>query len=607
MKKLHIDIETYSSVDLPKTGVYRYAASPDFLILMACWTDDGENYHVAFTREEIEAIPGLRDPNVLKVAHNAQFERVCFSAFFGLPVGEYLPVEEWHDTQAVAGEMGYPQSLKALALALGGEQKDEAGTSLINIFCKPNRRGTRTLPEEKPDEWMDFIAYCRQDVVTLVDVDRKLGDFPTETERQVFFADQRVNDLGIAIDVSMAQKAYAAATENAESQKARIREISGIDNPGSVQQMGGWLREQGIKIPNLRAETVDQLLSTDLTPNQREVLELRQELALAASKKYASALAAVLPDGRLRGTLKFFGAHTARWAGRGTQIQNLPRLSFKTDTEVNAAILDLELGLGASAKTLKKLVRPLFVGPFTVVDYAAIEARVIAWLGEEEWALQAFRDGRDIYVETAERMSTPDHPLDRAQGKVAVLALGYAGGIGSLSHMGAEGTDDELQILVNQWRKSNPHIVRLWGMLENRFRSGGQVGPFLSVETQGKDRFLRLPSGRAICYRKCSIARDHLGRERLTFASPQGYRADTYGGRLAENATQAVARDVMAEAIVRLQKRGYRVVGHVHDEILVEGEHDVETISSIMCEPPEWATGLPINGEGFHCERYKKG
>jgi DNA polymerase len=330
-------------------------------------------------------------------------------------------------------------------------------------------------------------------------------------------------------------------------------------------------------------------------------------------------------DGRLHGSFHFFGAHTGRWAGRRTQPHNFPRLAF-VDEEgewdelaEKEAILALLLGGQVSAEELKKLVRPLFVGPFTDVDYAAIEARVIAWLAGEEWVLEAARAGRDLYVETAKQMGG----LTRAQGKIAVLALGYNGGPGALRRMAAPGdevlslTDEELyDTYVYPWRNANSKTVQLWRRIEHRFRVGGEVGEHLFVEKDGNDRLIRLPSGRAICYRKCGIQkRKRLNprtgeweeREQLTFWSPQGKRTATYGGKLAENVTQAVARDLLAEALVRLETHGYPVVEHVHDEILDEGVHDVDTISKVICELPTWAAGLPVDGEGFVTERYRKG
>lgn len=638
--RLRLDIETFSRIELKKTGVYRYAYDPSFLILMVSWSLDGSPILTFTEPEDIIRLPGLLDPDVLKVAHNAQFERICFSSALGRPLDNFLPAEQWHCTQAVAGEKGYPQKLETLARAIGGEQKDSAGTRLINIFSKPNRKGTRTLPEDKPEEWARFIDYCEQDVATLIDADEFLGDHVTETERQVYLVDQRINDRGIRIDRELAQVAEEAAHHNEALQKMRVTELTGIENPGSVQQMMGWVKEQGLALPNMRAENVQKVLEGDLPAEQREVLELRQSLALTASKKYTTALMSVLPDNRLRGTLKFFGAHTGRWAGRGTQVHNLPRLSFDNEVDQFLAIEDLLAGEGASAEDLKRLVRPTFIIDGVVVDYSAIEAVVIAWLAGEEWVLQAFRDKRDIYVETAQKMGG----LTRSQGKIAVLALGYNGGATSIRAMAGEtdsfvrgtkrdgshrnlaakeGTDSKspqsvlirgmsdpelYEHFVYPWRNANKKIVKLWKMLDSRFKTGGSAGPHLFIEKSDRDRLLRLPSGRAIAYRKCGSYRDEKGRERMTFASPQGpYRMDTYGGRLAENATQAVARDLLAEALLRLEARGHRVVAHVHDEIAVENESDVDLIASIMCELPAWAEGIPVSGEGFSTYRYRKG
>lgn len=344
------------------------------------------------------------------------------------------------------------------------------------------------------------------------------------------------------------------------------------------------------------------LLKKNLTADQRTVLELRQELALVASKKYQAAIDASSSDGRLRGGFQYFGAHTGRWAGRRVQLHNLPRAALDSTAEVDAAILDLKLGAGASSQTLKALVRPMFMGPFGIIDYSAIEARVLAWLAGEEWVLEAFRKGRDIYVETAERMGG----LTRFQGKVAVLALGYNGSIGSLAAMGAEGDDEQLMMLVHQWRRANPNIVRLWKIMDQAFRGTGMaVGKRMRVEKDGNDRLLHLPSGRAIHYHDVEAA-----GKRITFANFRAPgRMDTYGGRLVENATQAVARDILAEALVRLGEAGYDVVGHVHDEVIIEMPQDgtLAQLQDIVTASPKWADGLPLGGEGFVSQRYQKG
>lgn len=630
-----MDYETYSSVDLTKSNVYRYTESTDFRVLMCAWSVDGSPAQVITDQDEnADRLRYHLDQGDLLVAHNAQFERIVSSRLLGMPTGSYLDPELFHDTAAIAAEHGYPTSLERLAVTLGATPKDSAGTRLINIFSKPNRKGERTLPDAKPDEWIDFISYCAQDVDTLVEIDDLLGDWPTEMERQIYLSDQRINDHGIRIDTQLAKYAVEAALDNRMEQELRVMHLTGIANPGSQPQFLKWCQLAiSPRVRNLQATTIERILvSPKLAPVQREILEIRQELALVASKKFESALKAVSPDSRLRGTLKFFGAHTGRWSGKGTQVQNLPREAFTyTDSSgkehhdhdaEESAILDLLLGLGASSLDLKKLVRAMFYIDGCVVDYSSIEARVLAWLAPEQWALDAFGEGRDIYVETAERMSTPGHKLTRAQGKVAVLALGYNGGINSLRVMGAEGSDDDLQRLVTQWRKANPAIVRLWSLMGDAIGESEtgpeQIGPHLRMSRDGDTVRLHLPSGRAITYHGMRWERYKvkdlktgrwLRKEGWRYDDPKkvGMRIGTYGGRMVENATQAVARDIMGEALVRLHQQGHTVVGHVHDEILVEGDHPVEEISHIMCQLPGWAKGLPIDGEGFTTGRYAKG
>lgn len=686
---LWIDIETRSRVDLKRFGVYRYVTCPDWKILMASWSLDGSPIQTATSDEEIGDIPGLWSPKVTKVAHNAPFERVNFSAFRGLPPGQYLDPREYRDTMVLARELGYPASLENAAHALGAAPKDSAGSALINFFCKPNRKGEFNRPEDHPEKWAEFVRYCEQDVNTLMGIDMLLeehGGWPSETERLAYLADQRINDRGIAIDIQLCRKAVGVASAATEEQKEEFRAITlwEVDNPGSIPQVHEWLRGQGVWLPNLQKETVELALKTELPDNVRQALLVRQELALAAPAKFTAAYHAHVSS-RLRGTLSFYGAHTGRWAGRGTQVQNLPRDTFKPEGEdadliavmkdlgvpkadiedaergivdrmTDEAIQGLLSGEHTPASTLKKLVRPMFTlgtpdcDSGVVVDYSAIEAVVIAWLAGEEWALQAFRDGRDIYVETALRMGG----LTRAQGKIAVLALGYNGGAGSLKAMAgendyfnpntgdkvtggtlgeaageespgrkriAEADDEELyDAFVWPWREANSNIVALWTNLDRRFRSGGEVGEFLQFEKDNgnRDRLLRLPSGRVIAYRKAGVQTKRKwnkykerweDRQVLTFSSAARYpgRDETYGGRLAENATQGVARDLLAEALIRLEQAGLEVVGHVHDEILVQGTRDIDLVKEIMCELPPWAEGLPVSGDGFVTHRYKKG
>ena len=607
MTTLYIDIETYSTTDI-KRGVYRYSEDPEFLVLMAAWAIDDDPTQVAIGHEEIASIPHLLDGSdvVVRVAHNAQFERVCLSRLAALPVGSYLPPEAWEDTMALMAEWGYPQSLEDGAKALGAEPKDGAGKDLIRWFCQPARNGKRRLPEDHPEKWAAFVEYCRQDVDTMRDMHKRLlakhGAWPTEQERQVWIADQKVNDRGITVDLELAAHAVEAASVNTEEAKAEARAITGVENPNSTAQLLAWF---GGLVPDLKADTVRQALARDdLTADQRRVLELRQGMALTAHKKFQAALDAASPDGRLRGGFRFFGAHTGRWAGRGLQLQNLPRAGFSSEAAQDAAILDLNLGLGADPQTLKALVRPLLVGPFTVCDYSAIEARVVAWLAGESWALEAFAEGRDIYVETANRMGGG---MGRKEGKVAVLALGYNGGVWSLRAMGGDALGGEavLQRIVDQWRGANRQIVRLWGRLERAFYYGGQAGDRLTVEADGSDRLVRLPSGRAVVYHQVRAGRDG----RLSFQDPKlRWRTETYGGRLVENVTQAVARDVLGAALVRLVEEGHRVVGHVHDEVIVESspESSLAAIRRVMVTPTEWSEGLPLAAAGYSCGRYRK-
>lgn len=619
MTELFVDIETYSTEDIKKTNVYRYTKDPEFMILMAAWAIDDGPVQIAIEFGEIYAIPGLWDSEVMKVAHNAPFERICFS-WMGRKQYEcepdgFLPPEHWDDTMILASEWGYPASLENLAKALGTTQKSSAGTRLISLFCKPNKQGKRNLPEDFPEEWEEFKAYCIQDVETLREIKRLLPDWPTENERLGWLADQRVNDRGIKVDLNMARVAETAGAVNGRAATEEVIKLTGIKNPNSPIQMQNWLKAQGVQIENMQAATIEELLlDPDLKPDVRRVLELRQDIALIAAKKFTAALAHVSESERLRGGLRYFGAHTGRWTGSGVQLQNLPSATLgekddppeAVERAIANGVVDLLMGEPVDPHTLKALVRAMFLGPFTVVDYAAIEARVIAWLAGEEWALQAFRDGRDIYVETAERMGG----LTRKEGKVAVLALGYAGGIKALRRMGAQGDDEALKFLRDQWREASPAIVDFWKELGDAFRFGDRpAGKHIYVEKQADNRLIRLPSGRALVYRKLrgKWVLDQWDNKRfqITFLAPSGIRTYTYGGKLAENVTQAVARDILNEALIRIDQTNLRPVLHVHDEIVVEGA-SIDELKKIMVQTPTWAKGLPISAAGFQCARYRK-
>lgn len=604
MTDLWIDIETYSSVNLKKSNVYRYVEAEDFEVLMCGWTTDGKTYHLAVGEDEIREIPGLTDPDVIKVAHNAPFERICLSRI----TDRELQPEEFRDTRAMAAAAGYPQSLEQCAKALKVTAKG-AGSALINFFCRPFR-GKRRRPEDHPEKWQQFKEYCVQDVVVLFEIDQKLPEL-SPVEQRIYIADQRVNDRGIRLDISLARAAREAADVNLMVNELEFINLTGVKNPKSVQQVRKWLLEAGTPLADLRAETVAAAMQGPITDAVRRALELRQELALTSSSKFEAALRNVCSDGRLRGAFFYHGAHTGRWTGRGVQLHNLARLSFTKIDPVtgdvvpdlfaqNAAILDLLMDEGASPEVLKKLVRPMFFIDGAVVDYSAIEARVLAWMAGEAWLLKAFASGRDPYVEAAAKMGPT---FTRWDGKIAVLALGYQGAVNSLRNMGMEGTDRELGTFTKKYRKTIPKTVNFWYKFERIFVTGGQVGR-IKVERDKRDRHVILPSGRVITYH--DVRRYEIDEKMtMTFADPRGGRTPLYGGKLTENATQAVARDILAEAMVRLEDAGHRVVGHVHDELMVEGS-ELEEVTKIACEQPDWAKGLPLAVSGFMTDRYRK-
>lgn len=614
MKELTLDLETFSPVDLTKSGPYPYAEHPDTEVLMCGYSYDSEPAKILVGHEEIKDTIGrdLSDPGVLKIAHNTGFDRVVLSGMLGLPAGNYLDPAQWEDTIPLAAEAGLPLSLGDLTKHLGVAEKDSAGTRLINIFSKLNSKGERTYPEDKPQEWQAFIDYCIQDVDSLVEARANLPGWPTETERQMWIADQRINDYGMKSDVEFARWAVKQDERNRKESSAKLESLLEIQNAGSVQQIKAGLSRLGLDLPNLRSDALRELLAGDtLSEDQRQALELRLEISLVAAKKYQAVIHSACSDNQFRGGFRFYGAHTGRWSGRGVQLQNLPRAQMRVP---NTAILDAKLDNRADPQTLKASVRSTFVGPFVVSDYSAIEARVLAWCAKEQWALDAFADDRDIYVETAERMGG----LTRQQGKVAVLALGYQGGENSLRHMGAKGSDAELRAMKVQWRKANRNIVKFWENLEQVFMDGGRAGN-IEVVKAGTDRHVYLPSGRFLTYRSVKkeawyFVDEDGDRQRkygIRFSNSRG-RTDTYGGRLSENIVQAVARDLLGDLLIRLQEMNYQVVGHVHDEVIVEttwGSADVDMtkIEATMGVGPDWAKGLPLGAEAFICERYQKG
>ena len=642
---LWLDIETYSPVDLAKSGVYKYTEHPDWRILMCSWAlNDGE-VHRAEGHEEILKSPGLFDKKVLKIAHNASFERVNLSR---LKRRGFLPPEQFFDTAALARAWGLPASLKDFALAMGAEEKDEAGTRLINLFSKPSRKGERVTAEEKPDDWAAFGAYCDQDVETMRDAAKRLArDFP-RGERAVYEVDQRINDRGVRVDIELARAAERCFKDNRAEALKEIEKIAGVDNGNSVAQLRAWLKSRGVDTEDLRKDTVKDLLEGEIPDDVRRVLTLRQECAVSAAAKFTAAIRATNDDGRLRGTMQYFGASTGRFAGRLIQFQNLARDGFKGkdgsyDTRAEeAAVGRLLEGGSVPSPELKKLIRPLLMGPFVVCDYSSIEARVMAWLTGEQWMIDAFRNDEDIYVATAAKLGGPEKGFDRQHGKVASLALQYRGGIGAMLAMGGrnilpKNTPEDvlrkrLQEIVNIWRAQSPAVRRFWSQLERIINTGGAVDTGLvSIEVKGQDRYVWLPSKRPLVYRGLTrrwrqpldVDGTPLGPARLVphVLNTGGDRVRVpykplHGGIITENIVQAVARDILVQALRALEEAGWPVVTHIHDEVVCEipenrrGLEETELIaevSEIMCQPPSWADDdLVIKGAGYTCQRYHK-
>nr|DAW36471.1 MAG TPA: DNA polymerase I [Caudoviricetes sp.] len=772
--ELHLDIETYSTVDLKKNTVYRYVEDEEWMILICSWCIGRGEIHTAYGHEEVSGIPGLFDPAVKKIAHNSDFERINFSALKGLPVGTYIDPEEYIDTAVLASLWGYPRSLKGFCKVVGGEAKDEAGGRLINMFSVPNRKGGRTLPEERPADWEAYVEYNRQDVISMRDNIYRLGKgFPSAEEYEAWITATRINDRGIKIDTALAGAAHRQYEANKARDLARVKEITGLDNPNSVQQFKGWLADQGFEMESIDKAHVAELLERDDLPDEvREAVERKQLAALSAATKYVVAQGSTNSDGRLRGTIKYSNANTGRMTGVTLSPHNLPRDHFtdaeeEHDTEAEQVAIDkLLAGVHVGSEDLKKLVRPLLVGPFTVSDYSAIEARLTAWAAGEDSVLESFRNGEDIYVATAERMGGAKAGFDRQRGKSATLGCiaegslvltdrglvpienvgvadkvwdgvelvrhegviykgqkevmhyggltatpdhkvwasfegepravrldyaascgarlirtgssrapvrlgegetqelendrttvavydilnagprhrftvsdvlvhncGFGGGAGALLNLGGakiypKGTPDDviwegLTSLVETWRIAHPHIVSWWKQVHTAFDKGGPASRRIPVDVEivGNDRYVWLPSGRALVYHNC---RREYVQPKDRNGKPLPYRRRAWvcdavvgngtqrrivgGPTQVENIIQAIGRDLLTHALVNVERAGFRTVTHVHDEIVTEttGGLTVERLSSLMCDLPDWAEGLPVEAAGYTTQRYRK-
>lgn len=639
MHYLNIDIETYSSNNI-KDGVYKYVDAPDFEVLLFAYSLDGSPVKcLDLTKEALpkEIQEAIFSNDVQKSAFNAQFERVCLSKHLGVPY--YLDPSQWRCTMVHAQELGLPASLERCASYLNlAQEKDTAGKNLIKYFsvpCKPTKANggrTRNLPKHDPEKWQKFIEYCIQDVVVEMAIAERLSVLPVaEREWDYYSADQRINDRGVALDSELVESALYCKDVKMEMLFDELKSTTGLDNPNSRAQLLLWLKEHGYSAEGLTKADVQKELKT-ATGDLKRVLELKLQTAMSSLKKYEAMERAMCSDGRVHGLLQFYGAsRTGRWAGRVVQVQNLAR-NYLRDLDdarnfVKARDIDaVEILYDSLNDTLKQLVRTALVAggekEFYVSDFSAIEARVIAWYAGEQWRLDVFRTHGKIYEASASQMfHIPIEDVDkdlRQRGKIAELALGYQGGPGALKAMGALEMgvpEEELQGLVDDWRRANSKIVRFWKDVQTaaqkavRRRSTVRIGR-LTFKYRKGFLLIQLPSGRHLAYARVKLEAGDYG-DKLTYEG-QGDRAyftrlDTYGGKLVENIVQATARDILAEAILRLEEEGFPVVFHVHDECIVESSGTtIEIINNLMAQAPEWADGLPLNSEGYVTKYYMK-
>lgn len=642
--QIHLDIETYSSEDLSKCGVYRYSKSRDFEILLLSYAFDDDPVQIVdlACREEIpkDVMEAIRDPRVLKIAHNAAFERVCLSSVFG----EILDPASWRCSMVMAAYLTLPLRLADVAYALAlTQQKMAEGKDLIRYFSKPckptkvNGGRTRNLPRDAPEKWALYRRYNMQDVETERAVVRALEAHPMpESEWTLYALDQRINDRGVLIDQQLVKSAMTVDSLFQEAAYQRAQTITGLQNPSSVAQLKAWLADQDMPMESL-AKKIVQEKAAIAEGAVGELLNLRLEMSKTSVKKYEAMARSVCPDGRVHGTLQFYGAaRTGRWSGRLVQLQNVPQNHLE-DLDVARGVTKtgdmelLEMLYGSVPNTLSELIRTALVPKpgcrFIVADFSAIEARVLAWVAGEEWVLEEFRGAGKIYEATASRMfSIPKetiikgHPNYeyRQKGKQATLSCGYGGGVGALKAMGAKMPEEEMKPLVDAWRAANPRIVALWAAMEKAARkvilrkTSARVGK-LRLYWKDDKMFMQLPSGRNLCYQSPHFTTNRFGNDSIGYFAPGASGRmivqETFGGKLTENAIQSIARDLLAHAMTLLTNAGYDIVFHVHDEAVMEvpeGIGSVEEACAIMGQGPAWAEGLPLRAEGYACMSYRK-
>lgn len=645
MERIHIDIETYSDANLAKCGVYRYAESPAFQILLFAYSVDGGPTKVidlaAGEKIPIPILVALRDDAVIKWAFNAQFERVCISRYLGLPTGKYLNPSSWRCSMVWASTLGLPLSLEGVGAVLGLEkQKLKEGKDLIRYFCTPakNKDGStfRHLPSDAPEKWERFKVYNQRDVEVEVAIQEKLSKFPVkESEWNNYRLDQLINDSGIMLDMTLVRSAIACDEQFKRTHMDIARSVTGLENPNSPTQLKAWLAERGFEAESLSKAAVLELL--EKAEGEVELaLSLRQELAKSSVKKYTAMETVVGDDGRARGLIQFNGAsRTGRYAGRLIQVQNLPQNHLPDLEEARNLVRDgffdeLEMLYDSVPIVLSELIRTAFVPipghRLFVADYSAIEARVIAWIAGEMWRQEVFAGGGDIYCASASQMfhvPVVKHGVNghlRQKGKIAELALGYGGSVGALKAMGATNMgipEEELKPLVDAWRQANPNIVRFWWDVDRaastcvRERTTTETHGIRFVYQSGI-MFIVLHSGRKLAYVKPKMGINRYGNESVTFEGvgeqKKWLRIESYGPKFVENIVQATARDILAEAMTRLEAAGYKIVMHVHDEVVIEApaESSLDDICAVMGQTPEWANGLLLRADGYVCDFYKK-
>ena len=648
MKKLSCDIETFSDVDLIRCGVYKYADSPNFeMLLFAYAVDDGDVHIIDIAGgEELpeEIIQAIKSDTVVKTAYNAQFERVCLSRYLKLPEGEYLNPQSWYCTAVQAAELALPLSLADVGSVLGLErQKMTEGKELIKYFCVPckptksNGNRTRNRPCHDINKWETFKKYCMRDV----DVERQIADklkmYPIrDEEHRLYVLDQIINDRGVLVDSELAEQAVKLNSIQTTVAVEQAYMITGLENPNSVTQLKQWLKENGVEIESLSKKAVKSL-ADETDGDVSEMLKLRLLMAKTSVKKYEAVIRSVCSDNRVHGMMRFCGANrTGRWSGNILQPQNLPQnhlpdLTLARDIVKDGDFEMLDMMFGNVPNVLSELIRTILIPKpnhrFIVADFSAIEARVLAWIAGEQWRIDTFKNGGDIYCASASKMfkvPVEKHGVNgelRQKGKISELACGYGGSVGALKNMGAVEMgvqENELQGLINDWRNANPHIVRFWYEVGNaamkaiKEKTTVPLGKLVFAYERGI-LFIRLPSGRRLSYIKPRIGTNRFGGDSITYmginSAKKWDRLETFGGKLTENIVQGTARDLLANALINAANAGYDTVFHVHDEIICEvpnGYGSVDELCKLMCIKPEWADGLPLNADGFECEYYKK-